>query len=66
MKRETVIRYVLNHLNDVRYGRHSEYAFGVLHGILLVSSLSGEISSDEFGRLMYLSLNARNHAAEAA
>lgn len=66
MKRDTVIRYVLNHLNDVRYGRHSEYAFGVLHGILLVSSLSGSITCDEFSRLMDLSLNARNHAAEAA
>ena len=66
MKRETVVRYVLNHLKDVRYGRHPEYSFGVLHGILLVSSLSGEISSDEFSNLMGLSLNARNHAAEAA
>lgn len=66
MKRENVIRYALNHLNGVRYGRHPEYEFGVLHGILLVSSLSGEISSDEFSNLMGLSLNARNHAAEAA
>lgn len=66
MKRETVIRYVLNHLKDVRYGRHPEYSFGVLHGILLVSPLAGSITSDEFCRLMDLSLNARNHAAEAA
>lgn len=66
MKRENVIRYALNHLNGVRYGRHPEYEFGVLHGILLVSSLSGEISSDEFSNLMGLSLSARNNAAEAA
>lgn len=66
MKRDTVIRYVLNHLKDVRYGRHPDYTFGVLHGILLVSALAGSITSDEFCRLMDLSLNARNHAAEAA
>lgn len=66
MKRETVIRYVLSNLNDIRYGRDPSYSFGVLHGILLVSSLSGEISSDEFSNLMGMSLSARNHSAEAA
>ncbi|MAG68425.1 MAG: hypothetical protein Tp138OMZ00d2C19078221_17 [Prokaryotic dsDNA virus sp.] len=66
MKRDTVIRYVLNRLKGVRYGRNPEYEFGVLHGILLVSSLSGSITSDEFSNLMDLSMSARNHAAEAA